>query len=51
MDYKRFFIWVEGDDDERFFKEIIEPKLAKYFDYIKIGNYSAINETQNINIL
>ena len=27
--YKLLFIWVEGDDDERFFNKILVPKREK----------------------
>lgn len=36
MPYKRIFIWVEGDDDERFFSNIIEPKLKSKYNDIKV---------------
>ena len=34
--YKRLFIWVEGNDDERFFEKVIVPKLRKKYDNIRI---------------
>lgn len=40
MDYKRLFILVEGDDDFRFFNNILKPIFRKYYDYIKIITYA-----------
>jgi hypothetical protein len=33
MSYVRLFIFVEGDDDERFFNTIVKPRLARS-DYL-----------------
>ena len=40
MSYKRLFVWVEGPDDERFFKGIIVPKLQKKYREVKIVLYA-----------
>jgi len=34
--YKRLFICVEGNDDERFFNEIFIPKFKEKYDTVKI---------------
>jgi hypothetical protein len=36
MPYKILFIFVEGNDDKRFFNKIIEPKLQKKYDCVKM---------------
>ncbi len=38
--YKRLFIWVEGDDDERFFNKILMPYLKTRYDLIDIVKYA-----------
>lgn len=40
MAYKRLFIWVEGDDDMRFFSKIIKPILQQSYDWISDINNS-----------
>lgn len=42
--YKRLFIWVEGDDDERFFKSVITPKLRDKYDAVKIIKYAEMKK-------
>lgn len=36
MTYRGFCIYVEGPDDERFFNNIIKPKLLETYDSVKI---------------
>ncbi len=38
--YKRLFILVEGNDDERFFRHAIQPLLEKEYNTITIYQYS-----------
>jgi len=40
MEYKRLFIFVEGPDDERFFKKIVIPLFESTYDNIKIIKYA-----------
>ncbi|MGQ4915403.1 MAG: hypothetical protein ACP6IU_11770 [Candidatus Asgardarchaeia archaeon] len=40
MDYKVLYIFVEGNDDERFFQEIIVPILQEKYNTIKIIKYA-----------
>jgi hypothetical protein len=44
MRSKRLFIWVEGDDDERFVDRIIKNKLASKYQSIVIKKYSQENK-------
>ncbi len=44
MGYRRLFIWVEGKDDERFFKKIMEPKLQKKYDFVETRCYAAMKK-------
>ena len=40
MEYKRLFILLEGNDDERFFEKIIKPEFEKRYDYVKLYLYA-----------
>jgi hypothetical protein len=39
--YNRLYILVEGDDDVRFFKRVIEPGLQKVYDYVLLYRYAS----------
>jgi len=32
MSYTGLFIWVEGENDKRFFQYIVKPELQKKYD-------------------
>lgn len=51
MPYKRLYIWIEGDDDERFFDGIIKPKLQSKYDYVGFWQYAQVKEEKNNNFL
>lgn len=38
--YKRLFIFVEGDDDTRFFDTIVKPLFERKYNYVKIWDYA-----------
>ena len=38
--YRRLFILVEGDDDERFFDRVIIPLYEQIYDYVQPWKYS-----------
>ncbi|NUU95801.1 hypothetical protein XO10_05830 [Marinitoga sp. 1135] len=40
MSFKQLFVFVEGNDDERFFEFIIKPKLSNRYDLVQIIKYS-----------
>jgi len=42
--YKLLFIWVEGDDDERFFNKILSPKFQKKYGTVKIIRYATMKK-------
>lgn len=40
MSYRRLFLFVEGDDDERFFRSVVAPLLHNAYDniqFVKVG--------------
>ena len=40
MAYRRLFILLEGDDDERFFDRVIKPKYERIYDYVQLWKYA-----------
>ena len=34
--YKRLYIFVEGNDDERFFNKVLVPKFLRKYSGVKI---------------
>ena len=42
MEYKKIYVFVEGDDDVRFFEKIIKPKLVdlEKYDNVKVITYA-----------
>ena len=40
LPYKRLFILIEGNDDERFFKNILKPKFEKCYEYVIPWKYA-----------
>lgn len=51
MAYKRLFIFVEGDDDERFFKTVIVPYLCDKHSHVDIIKYAQKNRKLTHNYL
>ena len=49
--YRKLFIWVEGNDDKRFFEKIVELKLKKKYSYIHIINYAQMRKEKIDNFL
>ena len=44
MAYKRLFIMIEGNDDERFFDKIIRPSIKKSYDSTILTKYKQIKK-------
>jgi len=40
--YKRLFIWVEGEDDIRFFNRIIKPVLEEKYNSVEVIKYAKL---------
>jgi len=51
MEYKKIYVFVEGDDDIRFFEKIIKPKLQKKNYDIKITPYANTTKKYFLNLL
>jgi len=49
--YKRLFIWVEGEDDIRFFNKIIKPMLDKKYDFVEVRSYATLKREKIDNFL
>lgn len=49
--YRRLFIWVEGDDDERFVSRILVPKFQKKYNDVKIIKYAAMRKEKVDNFI
>ena len=51
MAYKRLFILIEGDDDERFFEKIMKPKFEKNNYTVQLWKYAHKNNRKIKNFL
>jgi len=49
--YSRLFIWVEGEDDERFFKNVLKPKLQTKYDSVEIRKYATLKKEKIDNFI
>ena len=49
--YKRLFIWVEGNDDERFFNKIFIPKFKEKYDTVNIIKYAKLKKERIDNFI
>ncbi|MCK4613853.1 MAG: hypothetical protein KAU14_03540 [Thermoplasmata archaeon] len=44
MGYRRLFIFVEGEDDRRFFDAVIKPLFFDNYDWIEIRTYAGMKK-------
>ena len=51
MNYKSLFIFIEGDDDERFFEGIIKPKFEETYNWVKLSKYAKEKSEKVCNFL
>jgi len=49
--YKLLFIWVEGDDDERFFNKVLVPKFLEKYSGVKIIKYATMKREKVDNFI
>jgi len=49
--YRRLFILVEGNDDERFFKKIIIPELQKQYNTVSVIKHAAMKKKKVDNLI
>jgi len=40
MSYSRLFIWVEGQDDIRFFETVLKSKFKEKYDWVEVRPYA-----------
>ncbi|MDE0142686.1 MAG: hypothetical protein OXI80_04030 [Caldilineaceae bacterium] len=40
MNYRRLFVLVEGEDDERFFESVARPVFENLYDFVQLWQYS-----------
>ena len=46
MTYRRLFLFVEGDDDERFFSSVLLPSLQSAYEDIRFVQFSQLNKKE-----
>ena len=51
MRYKRLFIWVEGDDDIRFFDRIIKPVFEKKYNFVEVRACAQLKKKKIANFI
>jgi len=51
MQYRRLFVCVEGDDDERFVTWIIKPLLERKYDSVEVRKYAKQKKEKFNNML
>lgn len=51
MNYKKLYIWVEGEDDKRFFEQIINPMLKNKYDFVETKSYAMMKKEKIDNFL
>lgn len=51
MWYKRLFILVEGEDDERFFNEVIKPAFEKKYNLVEVRRHASLKKEKLDNFL
>jgi hypothetical protein len=44
MTYRQLFLFVEGDDDERFFRSTIVPDLFTAYDHVQFVQFSTLKK-------
>jgi len=51
MGYKRLFIFVEGEDDRKFFDKIILPKIQRKYNFVRTIRYATLKKEKIVNFL
>lgn len=42
-EYRRLFLFGEGDDDERFLQEVVRPRLKELYDDVQVVQYAQLS--------
>lgn len=48
---KGLFLFVEGTDDERFFRSIIKPELERYYGWVKLQRYAQTSSQKTADLI
>lgn len=51
MEFRILFIFVEGEDDERFFRRIIQPEYEKKYASVMLWKYAKTKKEKVLNFL
>lgn len=51
MEFRKLFIFIEGDDDERFFRRIIKPVYEEKYASVMLWKYAKMKKDKVINFL
>lgn len=51
MPYKPLYVFVEGNDDVRFFEKIIKPSFQTKLDDVNIFRYAEVKKEKNVNFI
>ncbi len=51
MDYKLLFIFIEGNDDKRFFESVVAPSLQEKYSAIKFPKYAEKDKKRKVNFI
>jgi nitrogen regulatory protein PII-like uncharacterized protein len=51
MHYKRLYVFVEGNDDERFFKKILKPFFKTKYSDVNIFKYAEVKKEKIVNFI
>ena len=49
--YRRLFVWVEGPDDERFFRSVVSSRFGGRYDEIAFQRYAGLTPDKVSNFL
>ena len=51
MNYRQLFLFVEGDDDERFFSSVVLPALLTAYDHVRFVQFSKLKKKKRRDFL
>ncbi len=51
MPYRRLFILIEGDDEERFIQAVLEPLFLSQYDHVQVWQYAQETPRKTRNLI